>query len=343
MIRAASCVLHASVLLLALAGCTRRSDSPQGTPAPAGGEVEGSSEVRIGMLPKLIGIPYFNVCEEGAREAAEELGAVLEYNGPTEADAVRQAELVKSWIHRGFDAIAVAPNNPESIAGVLRQARDKGIHVVTWDTDSLPEAREVFCNQVGYDSMATTLVDIVSEATSGDARVALISGTETAANQNTWMGLMRKYAAAKHPGVTFIDPVEYPGEDEARAYQSAKGLLKRPEPPDAIIGMTTVAAPAAARAVLDAGLSGKVVVTGITLPSMMRRFVESGTVDRFVLWDPKDFGYLTVQAAYRLASSGDPGEEIDCGRLGKRKVTDGEVVLGDPLVIGKDNIAKLEF
>ena len=296
------------------------------------------------MLPKLVGIPYFNVCQRGAEEAAEELGIELDYNGPTTDDAVRQTEMIKSWINRGFDVIAAAPVNPEAIAGVLETARDNGLGVVTWDTDSTVGARRCFCNQVGYPAMAEALVDIISEEMGGSGRVALISGKETAANQNTWMKLMRAYAASKHPGVTFIDPVEYPGEDIARSYDSALGLLKRTDPPDGIIGMTTVSAPAAARAVSDRKLSGKIAVTGITLPSSMKRFVKDGTVKRFVLWDPKDLGYLTVYAAKRLADGDVEKGEIDCGRLGQRKIgKDGEIVLGPPLILEAANVDKYDF
>ncbi len=310
---------------------------------PEGDRAAPGKTITIGMIPKLIGIPYFNACRRGAEEAAEELGVKLVYDGPETADAVKQNEIANSWILRGFDAVAVAPNNPEAIAPVLEKARERGVHVVTWDTDSVPGARECFMNQVGYEAMAEALVDIISEEIGGAGRVALISGTETAANQNTWMGLMRTYVGKKYPRVSFIDPVEYPGEDDARAYQTAQGLLKRSDPPAGIIGMTTVSAPAAAKAVFDAKLTGKVAVTGITLPSSMRPYVKSGTVKRFVLWNPVDLGYLTVHVARKLADGSLKGEEVEAGRLGKLKLKDGEVVLGPPLVLSAANIDRFDF
>jgi rhamnose ABC transporter rhamnose-binding protein len=325
------------VAVAVLNGCSRRGE-PGGEPTRASGKA-----VTIGMLPKLIGIPYFNACRKGAEEAARELGVELVYDGPVTADAARQQEIVNSWILRGFDAIAAAPNNPEAIVSVLEKARSRGVHVVTWDTDSLRAARECFCNQMGYDDMARALVDIVAGEIGGKGRVALISGTETAANQNTWIGLMRKYLADRYPDLSFVDPVEYPGEDDKRAYQSAQGLLRRPDPPAAIIGMTTVSAPAAAKAVHDAGLSGKVTVTGITLPSSLREYVKNGTVKRFVLWSPEDFGYLTVHAAKRLVDGTLKEGEVEVGRLGKREFRDGQIVLGPPLIFDSTNIDRYDF
>src|SRR4051794_6418039 len=50
--------------------------------------------VRIGFMPKLTGIPYFNACKKGAEEAANELKVVLKYNGPTSTDAAKQCEII---------------------------------------------------------------------------------------------------------------------------------------------------------------------------------------------------------------------------------------------------------
>lgn len=329
-------------LCVLVSACSRRGQEPASTRPDTGAAARSGKVVRIGMLPKLIGIPYFNACRAGAEEAARELGVELLYDGPLTADSGRQQEIVNSWIHRRLDAIAVAPNNPEAIAPVLEKARAQGLHVLTWDTDSVPSARALFCNQTGYEAMARTLVDITAAEIGGAGRVALISGTETAANQNTWMAMMRAYAKEKYPQLVWVDPVEYPGEDDARAYQSAQGLLRRSERPNAIIGMTTVSAPAAAKAVFDAKLSGEVAVTGITLPGMIRAYVKNGTVKKFVLWDPVDFGYLTVCAAKRLVD-GAVGQELDCGRLGKKAVNGSEIVLGGPLVFDSSTVDDYDF
>jgi rhamnose transport system substrate-binding protein len=340
---ARTAALAAALLFTAISGCRPEGGDHRSAISAQPGSPPPGKTITIGMIPKLTGIAYFNACRRGAEEAARELGVKLVYDGPLTADSVRQSEIVNSWILRGFDVLAVAPNNPEAIVPVLRKARERGIHVITWDTDAVPEARECFCNQVGAETMASALVDIMAEEIGGKGKVALVSGTETAANQNTWMRFMREYAARSRPGITFIDPVEYPGEDDARSYQSAQGLLRRPERPDGIVGMTSVSAPAVAKAVFDARLAGKVAVTGITLPSALKPYLKNGTVKRFVLWNPVDLGYLAVHAARRLAEKGRLGEELEAGRLGKLKVKDGEIILGPPVVFDASNVDRYDF
>jgi rhamnose transport system substrate-binding protein len=66
---------------------------------------------------------------------------------------------------------------------------------------------------------------------------------------------------------------------------------------DAIVAPTVVALPKVAEAVERAGLSGKIVVTGMATPNQMKEFVKRGTVKTVVLWNPVDLGYLAVYAA----------------------------------------------
>ena len=101
-------------------------------------------------MPKIKGISYFSSCANGAREAAEELGNIeLIYDGPTDGDARKQAEMIENWTVEGRDVICVSPNAPDVIAAAMQDARAAGVKVITWDADSRVETRSFFVNQ-GY-------------------------------------------------------------------------------------------------------------------------------------------------------------------------------------------------
>ena len=53
-----------------------------------------NEEIRIGMIPKLVGIGYFDATQRGAEEAAAELGVKLTYDGPTEARSEDQIKMI---------------------------------------------------------------------------------------------------------------------------------------------------------------------------------------------------------------------------------------------------------
>src|SRR5262245_4802896 len=123
-------ILLAVPIFLGAAGCGAKS---------------GDRPVKIGFMPKLVGIPYFNACKRGAEEAAKEVGLELVYNGPTQADANQQINMLNQWAASGeYAIIAVACNDPDLVAPTLREARQRGILVVTYDADSQPDAREYF-------------------------------------------------------------------------------------------------------------------------------------------------------------------------------------------------------
>jgi rhamnose transport system substrate-binding protein len=153
------CVFVLFVLCLA-AGCER----PRTTAGSAGGPAATATggKLRVAMMPKLIGIDYFNACQKGAEEAAKELSDVeLIYDGPTEAKVDKQVEIIDTWVTQRVNAIAVAANDPVAIAPALKKARDAGIAVITYDADAdaARSGRQFFVNQCSADSIAAALTD----------------------------------------------------------------------------------------------------------------------------------------------------------------------------------------
>ena len=99
-------------------------------------------------MPKLIGIGYFNATSQGMQEAAKELGNVkVTTDGPTKANIDEQITFIDNYITRGVNGILFAANDPVAIEPVLKKALGKGIHVVGYDANSQPDAREWFVNQ----------------------------------------------------------------------------------------------------------------------------------------------------------------------------------------------------
>jgi ABC-type sugar transport system substrate-binding protein len=311
------------------------------TPEDSAGSAKADN-LSIGVMPKLIGIDYFNACERGAREAAAELGVELIYDGPVTNDVTQQAEMLDTWITRRFDVIAVAPNDPHALAPTLRRARAQGIEVLTWDADSDEDSRAYFVNQAPLREFGHTLIEVMAEQVGGEGQVAIVTGSLTAANQNAWMEHMREAVAESYPGLEIVT-VKPSEEDQQLAFQVTQDLLKAYPDLKGIFGITTVAAPGAAEAVRQAGRSGEVAVVGVSTPNQMRPYVEDGTVKEFVLWNPVDLGYLTVYAGKLLRDTGTLPPTFPAGRLGKINVTGTEVLLGPPVRFHKDNIAAFDF
>lgn len=347
-------LLALSLAVALLAGCPSESPDTGGGSGPAVTAPQPEDlipgarpgKIAVAMIPKVKGIDYFNATERGAREAADELGVTLDYDGPIESRVEDQIKLIDSFITRNVDVIAVSPNDPDAIAPVLSRARDHGVHVITWDADANPEAskREFFVDQASPESIGRTLVDVMAKEAGEDAKTVIITGTLTAANQNEWMKWMRREIADKYPKMEILD-VKASEEDQQRARQVTEDVLRGYDELNGIFAITSVAFPGAAAALEKSGRVGEVALTGLSSPKTMKRWVESGTVKTVVLWNPVDLGYLTIYAAKALAEGTlKPGAtEIEAGRLGTKAVEADRVVLGKPMLFTKENINDFDF
>ncbi len=332
-------------------GTAVSSSRPAGATAPgagpglAGGQAAGK-KLTVCLLPKKKGLPYFSTCAQGAQQAAQELGIELIYDGPTDGSAEKSASMIEKWTLQGVDVICVSPNDPDVLAPAMKKARAKGVHVITWDADAPSDTREFFVNQATAQAIGYAMVDAMARDlgdTAGDVDVAIITATLTAANQNEWI----KYIKERLPQYPHLKlaAIKPSNEDQKLAFQVAQDLIKADANLRGLFAISSVAFPGAAEAVKQAGLSGKVLVTGLAPPNDMRSFVHDGTVKSVVLWNTIDLGYLTVQAAKGVASGQltAGATMLNAGRLGEKRVVGDHVLLGDILLFTKNNIDKYDF
>ncbi len=315
---------------------------------PASGETasavtSGGRTPVIAMMPKAKGDPYFASCRTGAEEAAKELGVELIWDGPTGLDAAKQNEVVEGWITRKVDAIAVAVENAPGISTVLRKARERGIHVITWDADAEPDARDFFINQATPQGIGSTLADEGARLVNKQGEYAIITGPLSAANQNAWIAEIKKHMEANYPGMKLavIRPAD---DDRDRAFAETQTILKVYPAVKLVITISAPEVPGSAEAVQQAGRTD-VNVIGLSLPNLCKRYVHAGVVQAVVLWNTRNLGYLTIQAANLMVQGRlkKGVTSIPGGRLGTIQVRGDEVLLGKPLVFTKANIDQYDF
>lgn len=337
-------LLVSAAILLALSGCGPSEKSASGE--TVGGTKSGKT-ITICLLPKQKGVPYFTSCSEGAEMAAKELGGIeLKYDGPTDGSPEKAAEMIEKWTLKGADVIAVSCNDPDALSPALKAARDKGVHVITWDADAQPDSREFFVNQATSQQIGYGLVDTMAKDLGGDqakGKVAIVTARLTAANQNEWMKYMKE-RLQKYPGLELV-AVKPSNEDQQLAFQVTRDLIKAYPDLKGVFGISSVAFPGAAEAVKQAGKSGQILVTGLATPNDMKAFVKDGTVKSVLLWNTQDLGYLTVEVGAALAKG-----ELKAGattfaskKLGDKKIEKDNVLLGDVLIFTKENIDKFNF
>jgi len=323
---------------LALSGCA----------TGGGGATDGGDgdNLAITFLPKNLGNPYFDTSNAGGEEAIEEFGGTYAEVGPSEASPTSQVSFIQTAAQQGVGGLVVSANDPEAICDALNEARDAGVKVVTFDSDTNPECRDLFINQATAEGIAKAQVDLISEQIGDAGQIAILSASANATNQNAWIEMMEEELAANHPNIELVETV-YGDDDDQTSFDKTAALLQTYPELKGIISPTTVGIAAAARYLSTSEYKGKVALTGLGTPNQMREYVEDGTVTSFALWNPADLGYLAAYATKALIEgeiTGEEGDTFEAGKLGDYEVgADATVLLGDPFVFDAENIGDFDF
>ena len=148
---------------------------PRNRLAPAGG-----AKTYV-LVPKNLGNPYFDTANNGAQEAAKELGVTVNYQGPATADATQQIQLLNSLIAQKVAGLAISADDSDALVPTGKAAMAAGIPVVTWDSAIAPGGRTIHINQAEAQGIADVQLKMANDLTGPDGgEIAILSATSTA-------------------------------------------------------------------------------------------------------------------------------------------------------------------
>jgi rhamnose transport system substrate-binding protein len=309
---------------------TEPMDDTTTTGASAEGPVaiESAGSITATFLPKCTNIAVFPQANEGAEEAAAELGSdPAAFVGPADCgDATGQIEFMTNAVTQGVQAIMVSNNAGDELAPSAQQAADAGIPVVSWDSP-IPSAQgeSVFVAQVDFDETGQVMADMALDILGEDGgQFAILSATPEAANQNAWIAAMEEVIQGdEYANLELVDTVY--GNDVAEdSVNQALALVDQHPDLALIMAPTTVGIVAAAQAMTQEGLCDEVKVSGLGLPSEMAQYTLSGCAPQFALWSFTDLGYLAYYVAYGIATGqieAAEGQQFTAGRMGDYEIT----------------------
>src|SRR3954466_1061608 len=328
----------AAVAISASLGLTACGGSDGDSKASDGGSSGG--KVTVTFLPKNLGNPYFDTSDAGGKKAVGEFGGTYQEVGPDTASPDAQVQYINTAAQQGVKALVISANDPKAICSAINDAQSAGTKVVTFDSDTSPDCRDLFINQASAEGIAKSQIDLIADQIGDSGEIAILSASANATNQNAWIEMM-KTELKKHPNIKLVDTV-YGDDDDQTSFDKTAALLQSHPDLKGIISPTTVGIAAAARYLSTSDAKGKVALTGLGTPNQMREYVKDGTVTAFALWNPGDLGYLAAFAAKALVDgdiTGKEGDTFKAGKLGEFTVgKDATVLLGEPFVFKADNI-----
>lgn len=111
--------------------------------------VSETSAKKIGLSLWAYDSQYWTEVRDGAQEKCDELGYELVIADPNNVPSQQVAD-IENFITMGVDAIIVAAIDPQSVSGVLKEARESGIKVVAQSIEVKEDECDVYSSADEY-------------------------------------------------------------------------------------------------------------------------------------------------------------------------------------------------
>jgi ribose transport system substrate-binding protein len=263
-----------------------------------------------------------------AKKAEAESNGAFEcmYIGPGEhGGGDEQVQIVQDLVAKGVNGIAVAPANAAAMVVALEAAKEKGIPVLTWDSDVLPENADLRVAYIGTHNyeIGVNLAKLAMDVKPKGGTLCIQSGGAAAANHNERMKGIRDtlsgVESAESPGDrltgqngwTEVDGCPlYTDDDFPRSIQQFEDMMAKMPELDAFLptGGFPQFLPDANRAAVEK-YKGKIasgdlaLIVADTLPVQIDQMKEGLSLGQ-VGQRPFEMGYKTMEAFKQMADGG---------------------------------------
>ena len=289
--------------------------------------------------------PYMLKMIEGFKAGCEAVGAEFLTKSPETTSVDDQISIVNDLVAQGVKGIAIAANDAAALESTIKAARDKGVVVVTLDSDTA--GSQMFVNQAGVEQVAQVLVDSVMDMTGGEGEFAILSASSTATNQNAWIAAMEEILKdSKYAGLKLVETV-YGDDESQKSTDEMQNLMTKYPNLEVVCCPTTVGILAAAQVVTNTP-DCAIKIAGLGLPSEMKDYTGDDKACPYMyLWNPIDVGNCAVYMIKALADGkvGDVGTEFTADNGTTYAVTAGDpaekqIIVGPPFAFTGENIAE---
>lgn len=323
------------------------SESPVSTDdnAPSDEPTSGDSYSYF-VNPKSIGPAYWDAAGKGVTKAGEDLGVEVVFNAPTEADSAKQINMINDMLTRQVNGIAISPNDAKAVQQVFTKASDAGVQVVTWDSDAPDTDRKYYIGPATDKQVAEELVDMLVEQMGDSGQIAFMVAGLGAENQIAKMEAAKAKLEAEYPNIEVVTTVAS-NDDQQVSFSNAQNLISAYPDLTGILGFAGGEPPAAAEAIeqaVEAGTleEGQITVTGIVVPSLAKDYLENGTLNEILIWDPSKLGYATVYVMHELNLGHEITDGMEIPYVGK-VIVDGDNIFIGTVRVNAENVNDFDF
>jgi ribose transport system substrate-binding protein len=265
----------------------------------------GEDKVEISVVLKTLASEYWGYVKNGCDAAAKELGITVTVVGPdAESNIAGQVTMIEEQIAAGCDAIVCAPNDAAAAANALKAAIDKGIPVLSVDTNVGMEGQTSFVGTSNVDAAKQGGLWAAEQLGEG-AKAVIIYGQE---GDNTSNMRREGYeAACKEKGIEVLAALSGQNTTDGATKTMEDLLSAHPGQIDVVFCHNDDTAIGAMNACESAGVSDILIVGFDGNKSAVELIMADELIKATVAQQPYAMGYEVVKAAYAAIQ----GQKVD--------------------------------
>ena len=336
-----------AVLLLGLLLSACSPAAPAEKPVEEVQEVaeEAVEEYVMATVVKLTGVGWFDRMEEGVADFDAAYDYVEAFQqGPSQADAALQVQVLEDLLAQGVDSLCVIPFQPEAVEPVLQRAREEGVVVISHEASN---QQNIDFDIEAFDNAAygRHLMDHLAEMMGEEGEYVVFVGSLTSTTHNEWIDAAIAHQLENYPNMTMVGDKNESYDDAQTAYERGRELLVAFPDLKGMQGSSANDVVGFGQAVEEAGLQDEIAVVGTSLASMSGALVETGAVVLISFWDPAMAGYACNEIALLVLKGETPADGLSLDLPGYESLTlIGKVFYGQAWVdVTLDNLADWDF
>lgn len=276
-------------------------------------------KLRMGVVVKIGGIPWFNAMETGIKNEAAKLGIDAWQVGPTAADPALQVRAIEDLIAQKVDFIGVVPNDAKVLEPVLKRAQEAGIKVIVHESPGQKYADWDFelvdAKQHGINHMKA-----LAECMKEEGKYAAYVGSLTVPLHQVWADSGIEYQKEHYPKMQLIGDKFGVAESLDDTIRTTNDLMSKYPDLKGIVAFGSQGPIGAGRAVLARKKTNDICVFGPFSPGQGATLVNQGAIKGGFMWNPMIAGEVFVRLADKMSKGEAITDGMDIEGLGKVSV-----------------------
>ncbi|MDE6406339.1 MAG: substrate-binding domain-containing protein [Lachnospiraceae bacterium] len=274
--------------------------------AGADAQTASGGDVKIALITMDSIDQHWVTLNEGAQEAASELGVTVDFMAPNTKDDAQQIECVNNAVAGGYQAILVAANGPDAISSALKEASAAGVKIVYVDSPANVDAEATFStdNKAAGTTAGEEMIKALEAAgtTSGDIGIINVN----AATDSCVMREEGFRAAFEGSGFNILE-TQYGEGDAAKSQSIAENYITQGVV--GIFGCNEGSTTGAGNAIKAAGNAG-IIGVGFDKSDAIQNLIKDGYLLCTMAQNPDVMGYEGVKAAVAAVNGESLGGKV---------------------------------